>query len=479
MLNSTDACLEISVTTDEPATKCKRTQRNRKTLRSAKQRPINRNESKSEMNNQHINIKPVNTQQRLHASKPQSKHRKNLNLNEAELTKYLSNYLMDESLMRLLGFPIAYDMAPNLAIIYKYPPYEFVSQRKQSIESTESGFNNGQINDKDGLISKISPDVSDDSDSGQGSGTSSPTENFDIIAQSPESITVFKHSSNSTQRECSRCGAAFYVTSEGSYETLEPCFYHWGKAYRFFDGKQMRNVFSCCNRDDDGSSENGCSANRVHVWTGITSGINGPFEGFVRTRIRPRRARQSKSTLAFALDCEMCFTALGLELTKISVVTLNGDLFYESFVRPEHAIVDYNTRFSGITEQDLFALKNKNVEATNDLSIPTVKSLKQVQNDLLKFIFDDTILIGHAIENDLRALKLIHHTIIDTSIIFPHQYGLPYRRSLKVLAQNILKKEIQQSQAGHCSYEDSKTSLCLMLWRVEQDFLKYPRTEML
>lgn len=462
MLDSTDACLEIGVTTDETAPKCKRTRRNGKTARSSKQRPINRCESKSEMNNQHINMKPVKNQ---HVSKPQSTQRKIRSFSESELATVLGNYLMDETLMRLLGFPIAYDMAPNLAIIYKYPPYEFVFQRKQSLESTESGFANGQINEKDDLISKTCSDVSDDSDSGQGSGTSSPTENFEVIEQHTDPFTAFKHSSSSSRRDCMRCGASFYVTSEGSYETCEPCFYHWGKSYRFFDGKLMRNVFSCCNRDDDGSSENGCSANRVHVWTGVSSGINGPYEGFVATRMRPKRARQSKSTLAFALDCEMCFTALGLELTKISVVSLNGDLYYESFVRPDHEIVDYNTRFSGITEKDLFAVKSR------QSSKSAVKSLKQVQRDLLKFIYDDTILIGHAIENDLKALKLIHKKIIDTTIIFPHQYGLPFRRSLKVLAQNILNRGIQQSQTGHCSFEDSKTCLDLVLWRVEQDFL--------
>jgi RNA exonuclease 1 len=61
------------------------------------------------------------------------------------------------------------------------------------------------------------------------------------------------------------------------------------------------------------------------------------------------------------------------------------------------------------------------------------------------FINAHTILIGHGLENDLRALKLVHTTLIDTSIVFPHYYGLPYRRSLKSLVKSYLKREIQVS----------------------------------
>lgn len=35
------------------------------------------------------------------------------------------------------------------------------------------------------------------------------------------------------------------------------------------------------------------------------------------------------------------------------------------------------------------------------------KFLEEVQSDLMKFIFAETILIGHGIGNDLKALKVI------------------------------------------------------------------------
>ena len=52
----------------------------------------------------------------------------------------------------------------------------------------------------------------------------------------------------------------------------------------------------------------------------------------------------------FAVDCEMCLTSVGkLELTKVCVVDSDLNEVYHSFVKPRNPIVNYLTRFSGIT----------------------------------------------------------------------------------------------------------------------------------
>ena len=79
---------------------------------------------------------------------------------------------------------------------------------------------------------------------------------------------------------------------------------------------------------------------------------------------------------------------------SVTVVGIDGRLVYETIIRPDDTIIDYNTRFSGVTARDLKRGNN------------SVKSLKDVQNDLLGFINANTILIGHGLENDLRALKV-------------------------------------------------------------------------
>lgn len=62
-------------------------------------------------------------------------------------------------------------------------------------------------------------------------------------------------------------------------------------------------------------------------------------------------------------------------------------------------------------------------------------------------------------------------TVIDTSLVFPHYYGMPFRRSLKSIVQSYLKREIQAEKAcGHDSYEDARSGVELMLWKVQQDF---------
>lgn len=107
----------------------------------------------------------------------------------------------------------------------------------------------------------------------------------------------------------------------------------------------------------------------------------------------------SKSPM-FGLDCEMCKTTGGdLELTRVSIVDENLDVFYEQLVKPDKKIVDYLTRFSGITAK---------------MMKKATKKLSQVQEDLRKLLPPDAILVGQSLSNDLHALKMMHPYIIDT-----------------------------------------------------------------
>lgn len=57
-----------------------------------------------------------------------------------------------------------------------------------------------------------------------------------------------------------------------------------------------------------------------------------------------------------AIDCEMVGTGPQgrlSELARCSVVGYEGDVIYDKYVRPELPIVDYRTRWSGITEQHM------------------------------------------------------------------------------------------------------------------------------
>lgn len=126
-------------------------------------------------------------------------------------------------------------------------------------------------------------------------------------------------------------------------------------------------------------------------------------------------------------------------------------------------------------------------------------SLRDVQAVLLSMFSADTVLIGHSLESDLLALKVlpapgrarqgsgrvagavlgpgrsarwgvaagrscgapscpgprgvcpaacpqvIHSTVVDTSVLFPHRLGLPYKRSLRNLMADYLRQIIQDN----------------------------------
>lgn len=76
----------------------------------------------------------------------------------------------------------------------------------------------------------------------------------------------------------------------------------------------------------------------------------------------------------------------------------------------------------------------------------TKRTLKQAKEEMMEFIDKDTILLGHALENDLQALQLIHKRVIDTSILFSSKTGR--RPSLKEVSFAYAKLNIQMVQSN-------------------------------
>ncbi|KAG8280711.1 hypothetical protein J6590_074497 [Homalodisca vitripennis] len=172
------------------------------------------------------------------------------------------------------------------------------------------------------------------------------------------------------ERRCVRCKKYFLATDNGEYLSSEQCSYHWGRltltnpAHPFtFDAK-------------------GCSTCRRHVWSGISTAMNGPLEGFVRTLPQQNPTPEDRPDV-YALDCETGFTVRGLELLMVTVITQDGSV-NRNLLR---------TRFSGVKEEDYRG---------------NFKTLREVQSDLTEFIKEDTIHIGHGLKNDLRALRMFH-----------------------------------------------------------------------
>lgn len=162
---------------------------------------------------------------------------------------------------------------------------------------------------------------------------------------------------------------------------------------------------------------------------------------------------EHKGSTIFGLDCEMCLTAKGLVVTRVSILNFEGKVLYDELIKPEFEILDYLTKYSGITKEKLD-------EAT--------KSLETTQQDILKIVSSEDILIGHSIQSDLDVLHLRHPKIVDTSLIYEHKAGAPFRPGLKYLANEYLSKEIQiEKSAGHDSVEDALTCIELVKSKIE------------
>nr|CAG4638267.1 EOG090X01LQ [Cyclestheria hislopi] len=332
-------------------------------------------------------------------------------MSNVELYRYLLKYVLTEDQLLNLGYPVESALYPGKAIIYKAQDAQvtyyrsdlrnFFQHKRGGFEMAEHLYGSDQAQFCTGQHPPLSP---------------------------------------SLEKRCVRCGKGFFVTLDGEYLTEESCTYHWGR-WKPLDNDRFG--YSCCERSEN---DLGCSVNKLHVWTGVNSGMNGPLNDYIRTK----KLRHPQYNV-YALDCEMCYTGKGLELCKLTVVGIDGCLVYETLVKPHRSIVDYNTRFSGLN--------------VNNLGKAT-KRLRDVQNDLMGFINGETILIGHGLENDLRALGLLHSNVIDTAVLFPHYYGLPFRRSLKSLVSAHLQREIQTRLDGHDSFEDARACVELVLWKV-------------
>lgn len=257
----------------------------------------------------------------------------------------------------------------------------------------------------------------------------------------------------SNNRICCRCLKTFSVGEDGLPTRKETCIYHPGRIWSERTGGTFIKIYSCCKNE---TGTGGCSSSDVHIVDG--SGHPEYNKGFVKSR----QSRLSNDDAAdcpgvYALDCEMCNTTVGMELTRLTVVDTNCKTVLEMLVKPKNPILDYNTKFSGIKEGDLDSVED---------------DLDEAQRRLMEIVTSKTILIGHSLDSDLKALKIVHPTVIDTAEVFPHRRGLPFKRALRTIVAEVMHQIIQESESGHDSKEDAISCMKLMLMKATHEMHK-------
>lgn len=149
-----------------------------------------------------------------------------------------------------------------------------------------------------------------------------------------------------------------------------------------------------------------------------------------------------------AIDCEMVGVGPnGMEntLARVSIVNYHGAVILDTFVQPREPVTDYRTWISGVKQSDL-------------LGAPQFDEVnKQVAN-----LLHDKILIGHAIDNDLKVLMLTHPGPLtrDTQKYKPLQEIAKNKRpGLKKLSELLLGVQIQTG--AHSSVVDARVAMAL------------------
>ncbi|KLO08284.1 hypothetical protein SCHPADRAFT_944602 [Schizopora paradoxa] len=264
------------------------------------------------------------------------------------------------------------------------------------------------------------------------------------IVEIPEGPGGDRPSDEGKTRDCERCGKVFEVKRK---EDAEECVFHWGRPFTSRTNGERARVYNCCGQPV--STSDGCSRG-PHVFYESSPGDLHARQPFTMSRSLLEGGSDTALDV-LALDCEMIYSTAGISCARVSVVDGCGGKVLDELVRMDDGVevIDFNTRFSGVTDENY---------AT------AVLDLKAIRRSLDAFINTQTIIIGHALDNDLKTLRMIHHRCVDTTALYPHRSGPPFRKKLRDLAREILDRKIQtgDGNAGHSSLEDSVATLDLV-----------------
>lgn len=132
-------------------------------------------------------------------------------------------------------------------------------------------------------------------------------------------------------------------------------------------------------------------------------------------------------------------------LARVSVVNYFGAVLLDEFVRQKERVTDWRTQWSGVRAKDM-----KNAK--------TFEEVQGIIGELVK----DRIIVGHAIQHDLKALMLSHPRaqIRDTQhLAHKHGQSRAARPALRNLVRDMLGATIQGGE--HSSVTDARATMAI------------------
>ena len=281
---------------------------------------------------------------------------------------------------------------------------------------------------------------------------------------------------------CDRCKTRFQVfpgrrEEDGALASGGQCTYHFGKPYfqdRSPNDPNAKRVkkYRCCGESMGDSA--GCTQAENHVFKVTEAKRLAAVLNFEKTPENIARV----SDRPVCIDGEMGYTVYGLELIRLTATSWpTGESLFDVLVRPLGPILDLNSRYSGVWPNDMAeALPWSAAGEDTNGKLRIVESPVAARALLFSYLSPATPLIGHGLENDLNVTRMIHPTLIDTALLFPHKAGLPYRNGLKMLMQTHLNRQIQVvidgKMDGHDSKEDANAAGDLVRFALAKEWAK-------
>jgi len=160
-----------------------------------------------------------------------------------------------------------------------------------------------------------------------------------------------------------------------------------------------------------------------------------------------------------AIDCEMCETQDPVSRSKNSkalcrLSVINGErpeeVLLDTLVKPSWPVTDYRSRINGISKEHLDGVQF---------------TLRHAQSFMMSLCSEETVVVGHAVHNDLAALNMEHHCVADSSLLFRAKDSPTSSVSLKDLVSGIFKEKMPET---HDSVNDARKALESVLHWMEK-----------
>ncbi|KAK2002737.1 hypothetical protein LX36DRAFT_707567 [Colletotrichum falcatum] len=192
------------------------------------------------------------------------------------------------------------------------------------------------------------------------------------------------------------------ASHEKDSKPILKCRYHTGRVDRMY--------WTCCRAH---ASTPGCTWAPEHLTRTYARGDLKARHQYHRTPDFSPAAAPSPhpAHFAVAIDCEMGTAYDGeSELIRVTLVDyFTSEILLDSLVYPQVPMQHYNTKWSGVSRQQMRDARDKGKCISGGPAA--------VREAVWRWVGPNTVVVGHAVHNDLAALRWIHPLVVDSLVL--------------------------------------------------------------